>query len=259
MERSQQGTREVRSHNVDNKSTKRKARGESIHMSERHTGAQEKRPRSITIKSLPWVTLAVAITCMVLAPYGDLAALKPTLVVGAFTGAYENIPRALFSLFAYAFQHSSLERLGFNLVAFSICGVLLENAIGHSRFLLFFLATALGAGLTHVLMMPQLTLGVIGLSGVSMGLLAVVAYVADLLVPSRIQAAPLLARLIQVSALLVVAGQYIGMFAGPGMEGGDSNAYFLHLGSALTGLGLYLFWLRPLILEGRRTARNIGA
>lgn len=229
-------------------------------MSEQHTGAQEKRPRSIKLKGLPWVTFAVAITCMVLAPYGDLVALKPTLVLGAFTGAYENIPQALFSLFAYAFQHSSLERLGSNLVAFSICGVLLERAIGHRRFLLFFLATALGAGLTHVLMMPELALGVIGLSGVSMGLLAVVAYVADLLVPSRMQAAPIMARLIQLFALLVVARQLLGMFAGPGLAGGDSNAYFLHLGSALTGIGLYLFWLRPVVLESARAAkRSIGA
>lgn len=227
-------------------------------MSEQNTGAQEKHPRSITLKSLPWVTFAVAITCMVLFPYGDLVALKPTLVLGAFTGAYENIPQALFSLFAYAFQHSSLERLGFNLVAFSICGMLLESAIGHRRFLLLFLATALGAGLTHVLMMPNLALGVIGLSGVSMGLLAVVAYVSDLLIPSRMPAAPLIARLIQLSALFVFAGQYLGMFAGPGMEGGDSNAYFLHLGSALTGIVLHLIWLRPIVLEGRRTARNMG-
>ncbi|MBA3991929.1 MAG: hypothetical protein C0469_00280 [Cyanobacteria bacterium DS2.3.42] len=228
-------------------------------MSEQHTSAQEKRPRSITLKSLPWVTFAVAITCMVLVPYGDLAALKPTFILSAFTGAYENIPQALFTLLAYAFQHSSLERLGFNLVSFSICGVLLENAIGHRRFLLFFLATAIGAGLTHVLMIPELALGVIGLSGVSMGLLAVVAYLADLLVPSRMPAAPLMARLIQLSAILVVAGQYLGMFAGPGMTGGDSNAYFLHLGSALTGIVLYLFWLRPVVLEGRQKARNIGA
>ncbi len=187
----------------------------------------------------PWFTMSTIGVCTALLPYGELLSLKPAFLIEAFTVHPENIGTALLCLVTYMFQHSAFGRFEDNIFFFALCGFFLERAIGSRRFALFVLATAVGAGIVHVLFNPHMTLGVIGLSGVTMGLLATVAVAGRQLIKVG-----WLVLVVRVLFVAIVVSQLYACFFGKGIEGGDSNSYSLHLGSAICGLSLYVLWLR---------------
>lgn len=189
--------------------------------------------------AIPWFTMATIGVCTALLPYGELLSLKPVFLVDAVTVHPEKIGTALLSLVTYMFQHSAFGRFEDNIFFFALCGFFLERAIGSQRFALFVIATAIGAGIVHVLFNPHMTLGVIGLSGVTMGLLAAVAVAGRQLI--KVGWLVLAMRALFVA---IVISQLYAAFFGKGIVGGDSNSYSLHFGSVICGLSLYVLWLR---------------
>lgn len=78
-----------------------------------------------------------------------------------------------YQLFSYMFAHGSLWHVLFNMLALSSFGPILENYWGDRKFLFFYLATGLGAGLIYAILNFYLGTGgpMLGASGAIYGIL----------------------------------------------------------------------------------------
>ncbi len=85
----------------------------------------------------------------------------------------ENITdgRSLHTLVSSMFLHGGYLHLGFNMLFLWVFGDNLEEEFGHFRYLLFYLASGIGAGLAHVLVSPDSTQPLVGASGAIAGVM----------------------------------------------------------------------------------------
>jgi membrane associated rhomboid family serine protease len=139
-----------------------------------------------------------------------------------------------------AFQyHIVFFHILFNMFGLFMFGRILENVWGAKRFLFFYLACGVGAAAAHLLM--QFALGgnasAVGASGAVMGVFVAFAYLFPntelMIVPIPI---PIKAKWICLVYIL------LDLFGGIGQLQGDNIAHFAHLGGALTGFLIVLFW-----------------
>jgi membrane associated rhomboid family serine protease len=70
----------------------------------------------------------------------------------------------------YAFLHANLLHLGGNMLFLWVFGDNVEDAVGHGRYLLFYLVCAAGGGLAHALVNPESAIPLIGASGAVAGI-----------------------------------------------------------------------------------------
>jgi membrane associated rhomboid family serine protease len=155
-----------------------------------------------------------------------------------------------YQIATHMFAHSSYEgnpfhpnivffHILFNMFALFMFGRILENLWGPKRFLLFYLSCGVGAAITH-LAVQYFTGGasmVVGASGAVMGVIVAFGY---LFPNTELMIMPIP---IPIKAKWVVL-LYIGidLFGGFGNIAGDNIAHFAHLGGALTGFLIVLFW-----------------
>jgi len=78
----------------------------------------------------------------------------------------------IFSLISYQFLHGSVMHLLGNLFFLIICGFAVEAAIGHWRFLLFYLISGIAGGLLHALLNNKMSMPLVGASGAISGTMA---------------------------------------------------------------------------------------
>ena len=127
----------------------------------------------------------------------------------------------------------------FNMFGLYMFGRILENVWGPKRFLIFYLACGVGAAITHLLVQYLMGGGAptIGASGAVMGIFVAFGYLFPntelMIIPIPI---PIKAKWV----VLVYIG--IDLFGGFGNIAGDNIAHFAHLGGALTGFIILLFW-----------------
>jgi membrane associated rhomboid family serine protease len=127
----------------------------------------------------------------------------------------------------------------FNMFALFMFGRVLENVWGPKRFLFFYLACGIGAAITHLAVQYFLGSGepAIGASGAIMGVFIAFAYLFPntqlyfILIPI-----PIKAKWIALGYIL------LDLFGGVNPSRGDDIAHFAHLGGALTGFLIVLFW-----------------
>jgi len=160
------------------------------------------------------------------------------------------------------FMHGGFSHILFNMFTLYIFGSMLERYWGSKRFLFFYLICGLGAAVAEQFMVPfsagkfaqaissteggdiaQLTAiykeqySSLGASGAIMGLMAAFAYIFPntemmlLFVPFPIKA-----------KYLVPVYVLIDLFGGLNRTVGDNVAHFAHLGGALVGFLLVLYW-----------------
>jgi len=91
----------------------------------------------------------------------DFAELPPTRAV---------IPEEL-SLVSYAFLHGDFMHLASNMLFLWVFGDNVEDALGHLRYLVFYLACAVAGALAHGLLVPDSTAPLIGASGAISGII----------------------------------------------------------------------------------------
>ncbi len=142
--------------------------------------------------------------------------------------------------FTYMFEHGGFSHLFLNMLVLWMFGIELEQTWGSKKFLMFYLACGLGAGIIHSLVTLFMGPGAptVGASGAIMGVSVAFA----MMFPNRMVYAffffPLPARL----AMML----FIGIDLVRGVLGGSDIAHFAHLGGALIGFlllktgGLYL-------------------
>ena len=152
-----------------------------------------------------------------------------------------------YQIATHMFAHSSYGAGGsiaffhifFNMFMLYMFGRILENVWGAKRFLFFYLACGVGAAAAHLGMQYFMGSGApaVGASGAVMGIFVAFAYLFPntemMIIPIPI---PIKAKWL---ALAYIA---FDLFGGFGNIAGDSIAHFAHLGGALTGFLIVLYW-----------------
>ena len=166
-------------------------------------------------------------------------------------------------LLTHLFMHGSLTHIFFNMFALWMFGQTLENRFGSKRFLIFYLVSGLGAAILHLTvlyfeMQPiwdfvqtlsaeeqaalftnplfKLNIPTVGASGAVFGCLAAFGY----LFPNTMIYIYFLIPLKAKWFVLIYAG--LELWLGIRNSAGDNVAHFAHLGGALAGFLLVLFW-----------------
>ena len=211
----------------------------------------------------PWVTV-VLIGCNLLL-YGYELTLGAALE--SFLFAYGAIPAILLTdarlpdgvaavpaavtVFSSMFLHGGLFHVAGNMLYLWIFGNNIEDALGHGRFLLFYLISGVVAVYAHALMDPQSSVPMIGASGAVSGVLG-----AYLVLFPRVRVLALVPVLFFVQLMRVPAFVMLGFwivlqllngFLSVGMAGGGV-AWFAHVGGFVVGVVL----IRGLVRKGFR-------
>lgn len=130
---------------------------------------KERKPR-------PYVTYALIAVMVLIHLYLSLIPREETLLLYE---TYSLFPVRLFdglmldTLLTYAFLHGNWVHLIVNCVSLLGAGVIVENDIGHLKFLGAFISSGVIAGLSHSLLNPPSTVPIIGASGAIFGVIAV--------------------------------------------------------------------------------------
>lgn len=176
--------------------------------------------------------------------------------------AVSAIPAAL-TVVTSMFLHGGLFRLIGNMLYLWIFGNNVEDAMGHGRFLFFFLITGVAASMTHVLMDVHSTIPAIGASGAISGVLG-----AYILLYSRAEVMVLFFLGIFIRLIYIPAGIMLGLYLilqilqraiTWGQEGGGV-AWFAHIGGFIAGLllvGLFKKQAVALFQPARYHARRL--
>lgn len=163
------------------------------------------------------------------------------LIPAAFTsGAPSGGLPASVTLITYQFLHANFMHVFGNMIFLFVFGDDIEELMGHWRFLAFYLACGVGAGLAFVLSGPGMTMLLIGASGSVAGVVA--AYMMYL--PCEKVTVLLGLIPLRVRAFWVTGGWAIWQIVEAANRNQDGIAYWAHIGGLATGAGLFLL-LRP--------------
>jgi membrane associated rhomboid family serine protease len=178
---------------------------------------------------------------------GEDIATRPVIVSDPITGNTMEMPGlqitpipVYLTLFTSMFMHGGLAHLGGNMLFLLIFGDNLENAMGHRKYLFFYLLCGLLAALTHVFsayfLGQNLLIPVIGASGAISGVLG--GYI--LLYPGRRVHLWIFFTIISVPALVALGVWFLfQIINGLGTLGGEETAnvaYGAHIGGFVFGL-----------------------
>jgi len=211
------------------------------------------------LRSIPfqWVTIAlIAVNCVAfvlqLGPGGGSAiasfGLTPAELFGGSGGGLGGasselqVPEGL-TLITYQFLHGDILHLLSNMIFLWVFGDNVEDAMGHVKFLIFYLLCGIVAGLAHAVLAPTSTMPLIGASGAVAGVIA-----AYLILHPRVRVWCLAFRFIplRIPAAWVlgvwVATQFVMVLITPP---GDQVAWWAHIGGMAAGAVLILFLRRP--------------
>lgn len=144
-------------------------------------------------------------------------------------------------LFTSMFLHAGWFHLIFNMLYLWIFGDNVEDALGHFRYLLFYILCGLGAALTHVFLSPLADVPVVGASGAIAGVLG-----AYLLLYPRSRVLTLVPffffYLVEIPALVFLGLWFVIQFLSGlltvGTEASAGVAWWAHVGGFLTGMVL---------------------
>ncbi len=171
-------------------------------------------------------------------------ALIPSQVTGGLT------PDDFLHIFTSMFMHAGLAHIGGNMLYLWIFGDNVEDAMGHARYLFFYLLGGFLASTAHILTNPNSTVPTVGASG---AIAAVLGAYLVLYPQSRVLTVIFLGyfvRLTMVPAIIVLGLWFVlQLFQGFMTLGGPNVggvAFFAHIGGFVAGLLLVrLFAARP--------------
>ncbi|MFI3302440.1 MAG: rhomboid family intramembrane serine protease [Rikenellaceae bacterium] len=144
----------------------------------------------------------------------------------------------LYQVVTYMFLHGGLSHLFFNMFALWMFGRTLENVLGSKRFLIYYMACGVGAGLL------QLGIGMVspyyltvGASGAVFGLLLAF----GVLFPNSIIMLLIPPIPIKAKWFVIIYG-VMELMLGIRNSASDNVAHFAHLGGMIWGFLLLLYW-----------------
>jgi membrane associated rhomboid family serine protease len=150
------------------------------------------------------------------------------------------------TVFTSMFMHGGLFHLGGNMLYLWIFGNNIEDKLGHTKFLLFYLFCGVVAAFSHVFTSPHSTIPMIGASGAVSGILG--AYL--LLFPfAKVHTLIFLGFFIQVIKIpaLIVIGfwaiiQVVNGLVTQNIANQGGIAWFAHIGGFISGLIIIRLW-----------------
>ena len=147
-----------------------------------------------------------------------------------------------YTLLTYMFLHGDILHLLSNMLFLWVFGDNVEDAMGHIKFVVFYLICGVAGGLAHSLALPTSKLPLIGASGAVAGVIAaylilhprvLVWVLAFRFIPLRISAAWVLGVWVATQLFMVILNQP------------DQVAWWAHIGGMAAGAILILFMWRP--------------
>lgn len=151
------------------------------------------------------------------------------------------VPEGL-TLLTYMFLHGNILHLAGNMIFLWVFGDNVEDAMGHMRFLFFYLLCGIFAGLAHALVSASSNVPMIGASGAVAGVIAAylmlhphvrVWVLAFFRIPLRVSAGFALAIWIVLQIVSVI------------FDEGSGTAWWAHIGGLIAGAVLILFMRKP--------------
>ncbi len=167
------------------------------------------------------------------------------------------------TLLSAMFMHGGFAHLFGNLLYLWIFGDNVEDALGHVKFLIFYLLCGVAASATHIFFEPNSMVPSLGASGAIAGVLG--GYL--LMFPAR-QVRVLIGwmGIVAMPALLVIgAWGALQLFSGVGsiakteQTGGGGVAYWAHVGGLVAGLLLVSLFRNPATQERVQQRMNLSA
>ncbi len=172
-------------------------------------------------------------------------ALIPVELVGTSTASA--IPQVWpdeLSLLTYMFFHGSWMHLISNMIFLWVFGDNVEDAMGHTRFLIFYLLCGIAAGLAHAWASPASNIPLIGASGAIAGVTA-----AYLMLYPRVKIWVLILMRIplRLSAMWVLGAWIAMQIFNVATDTASNVAWWAHIGGFATGLVLVAFFKRSTV------------
>ena len=189
-------------------------------------------------------------------------AVIPGELFGGLAGGFPQsvaVPERL-TLLTYQFFHGDLLHLGGNMLFLWVFGDNVEDAMGHVRFLVFYILCGILAGLAHSLIVPGSQIPLIGASGAVAGVIA-----AYLMLHPRVRVWVLVFKVLpmQISASIVlglwVVTQIVMVALPQAPNEPGAVAWWAHIGGLVAGAVLVLVFKRadvPLFDRGLHVARR---
>lgn len=147
------------------------------------------------------------------------------------------------TIFTSMFMHGGLLHIGGNMLYLWIFGNNIEDALGHIKFLLFYLACGVLAAFAHIVSGPNSIIPTVGASGAIAGVLGAYLY---LFPGNSVRTLVLLGFFwtwVDLPAVLVLGVWFLTQLLGVGNSGGQLNggvAYWAHIGGFISGIALIL-------------------
>ena len=170
-------------------------------------------------------------------------------------GTASDFPHPLATIFTSMFLHGGVLHAAGNMLYLWIFGDNVEDALGHGRFLLFYLLSGVVAALAQTAVNPASRVPMIGACGAVSGVLGAYLILFPYATILTVVTFIFFIRLVRMPALVVlglwVAVQFVngvGAFHAPRGHGGGV-AWFAHVGGCVAGI-VFLLIIRP-----RRQAR----
>ena len=147
-----------------------------------------------------------------------------------------------FTLLSYQFLHSDVLHLLSNMLFLWVFGDNVEDAMGHIKYLLFYLLCGVAGGMAHAMALPSSPLPLIGASGAVAGVIA-----AYLILHPRVRVWVLAFRIIplRISAAWVLGIWVVTQFVMIAIAPSDQVAWWAHVGGMVAGAILILVLRRP--------------
>lgn len=145
------------------------------------------------------------------------------------------------TLVTYMFLHGSVLHLGGNMLFLWVFGDNIEDAMGHLKFLVFYILCGMAGGYLHSVMAPDSGAPLIGASGAIAGVIA-----AYLMLHPKVQVwVLLLGRIpLPVNAALVIVGWFLFQIFHVLFMAEGNTAWWAHIGGFLAGLVLVVLMRR---------------
>jgi membrane associated rhomboid family serine protease len=146
------------------------------------------------------------------------------------------------TLFSYMFFHNDAIHLFTNMLFLWVFGDNVEDALGHVRYLVFYVACGVAGALLHAFMLPASEDGLIGASGAISGVIA-----AYIMLHPRVRVWVLALKFIpvRISAAIALGLWIILQFVMVALPQAGPTAWWCHIGGLLAGAFLIVFLRRP--------------
>lgn len=143
---------------------------------------------------------------------------------------------------SYMFFHGDIFHLTGNMLFLWVFGDNVEDALGHFKFLVFYLLCGVAGGLAHAFMMPASTMPLIGASGAVAGVIA-----AYLMLHPRVRVWVLIFRFVplRITAAFALGAWILTQLVMVMIPDAGQIAWWAHVGGLAAGALLVLVMRRP--------------